>query len=103
MSARRGKGEGAISCRKDGRWVGIVDLGWRDGKRARKYVYGKTRAEVTTKLHQAIRQRDAGLLVPSDQTTVEEFLSTWLESAQATNRPSTWQRYKQYVGSTRCR
>lgn len=34
MSARRrGRGEGSICQRPDGRWMGRVDLGWRDGKR----------------------------------------------------------------------
>jgi hypothetical protein len=29
---RRGRGEGSIVQRADGRWMGRVDLGWRNGK-----------------------------------------------------------------------
>jgi hypothetical protein len=47
---RRGKGEGSITQRPDGRWVARVDLGWQEGKRRRKAVYGRTRREVADKL-----------------------------------------------------
>ena len=36
MPARRGRGEGSIVKRSDGRWMAQADLGWRDGKRRRK-------------------------------------------------------------------
>ena len=36
MSTRRGRGEGSITRRADGRWMARVDLGWQDGKRRRK-------------------------------------------------------------------
>jgi hypothetical protein len=47
---RRAYGERTISKRKDGRWIGIAEPGWQDGRRRRKYVYGRTRAEVPAKL-----------------------------------------------------
>ena len=53
---RRGKGEGSIYRRKDGRWVGQYEI---NGKR--KYVSGTTRAEVSKKLTKAIAERDAEL------------------------------------------
>ena len=56
MAARRGKGEGSIYRRKDCRWVGQHEV---NGKR--RYVYGKTRKEVASKLNKAIAERDAGL------------------------------------------
>ena len=33
MAKRRGRGEGSICERSDGRWMGRIDLGWRNGKR----------------------------------------------------------------------
>ena len=36
MATRRGRGEGSITRRADGRWMARVDLGWQDGKRRRK-------------------------------------------------------------------
>lgn len=43
---RRSHGEGSVYRRSDGRWVAAIDLGWIDGKRRRKTVYGATEREV---------------------------------------------------------
>jgi len=48
--SRRGNSEGSIYQRNDGRWVSVIDLGYQDGKRHRKSIYGKTRKEVQKKL-----------------------------------------------------
>ena len=50
MGKRRGHGEGSFYQRKDGRWVGEVLLGWEDGRRQRKFVYGRTRRGAADKL-----------------------------------------------------
>ncbi|MCS6881762.1 MAG: hypothetical protein NZU74_10540 [Chloroflexaceae bacterium] len=48
---RRGNGEGAIYQREsDGKWCASVDLGFINGKRMRKVIYGETRKEVAAKL-----------------------------------------------------
>jgi integrase len=52
---RRGHGEGSIYRRLDGRWTATIDLGWQGGRRRRKFLYGKTRAEVAQKL--AVEER----------------------------------------------
>ena len=45
-STRRGKGEGTVSERPDGTWLGQVTTGYdENGKQKRKTVYGKTQAE----------------------------------------------------------
>jgi integrase len=56
-NGRRGRGEGSIYRRKDGRWVAQYEVG---GKR--RYIYGKTRKEVATKLTKAMAERDAGMV-----------------------------------------
>ena len=43
---KRGNKEGSIHKRADGRWVGVLHLGYANGKRQRKSFYGKTRHEV---------------------------------------------------------
>lgn len=46
-NSRRANGEGSIVQRKDGRWCGVVTLGYKpDGKINRKSVYGHSQAEV---------------------------------------------------------
>jgi integrase len=91
---RRARGEGAISKRKDGRWLGIAELGWQNGKRRRKYVYGRTRAEVAAKLANVHSEQRAGQLVEDERITVQEFLGTWLETVKPSITDSTWTRYE---------
>jgi integrase len=97
MSKRRGRGEGPIYQRQDGRWVGVVELGWHNGKRRRKSVYGRTKKEALTELREAQRKAAEGTLVVSERTTVEQFLTSWLETVRPTVRPGTWRRYEQYM------
>lgn len=83
---RRGKGEGSIYRRGDGRWVGQYEV---NGKR--KYVSGKTRAEVAKKLTKAIAERDAGLAFDAEGLTVGEYLTRWLDTIRGTVKDNTWQ------------
>jgi integrase len=92
---RRGRGEGSITRLADGRWQGRVDLGWHGGKRVRKAVYGRTKAEVQQKLRQLLAARDQGRPLPSDdRLTLGAFLTRWLEDVAARKvRPTTLRRY----------
>src|SRR5688572_22891627 len=94
---RRGRSEGSVYQRGDGRWAGTVDLGWRDGKRTRRTVYGKTRAEANRKMV-ALQQSIAGGLAPApERLTVEAYLADWIESASTTIRPATAVSYSAIV------
>jgi hypothetical protein len=62
-SKRRGAGEGGIGRRKDGRWYGTVSAGWTRSGRRRHTVYGRSRAEVQTKLRDLQQQIGQGLPV----------------------------------------
>ena len=91
---RRGRNEGSIYQRKDGRWAAAIDLGWQNGKRRRKHYLGSTRAEVHKKLIKALRDLDQGIAPPSDRLTVGAYLETWLEeSAKPKVRPLTYESY----------
>ena len=96
---RRGSGEGAIYQKADGRWCAAVDLGVVDGKRARKYVYGKTRKEVADKLKQLHVQQEQGVtLHSSDRQTVAGHLAYYLAHVvKPKNRPSTHETYTTLV------
>jgi integrase len=100
--ARRGRGEGSISQRKrDGRveWYARLSLGYNgSGKRIRKVVYGETKQEVAEKLRKLQAANDAGRLIETDQLTVGEYLTQWLNNtAKNKVRPQTWERYRQLV------
>ena len=95
---KRGSGEGSIYKRSDGRWAGVVDLGWLDGKRNRKSMYAKTRKEVQEKLNTALTSHRKGLSFQSDKLTVRESLSDWLrESVKPALRPRAYQSYAEIV------
>jgi integrase len=100
MGKRRSNGEGAIYQTKDGRWRAAVDLGWKDGKRDRKYLSGPTKAAVARKVREALAQADAGVPLTRDGRgpTVEEWLWYWLANVQARRvRPSTRETQRTHI------
>jgi integrase len=98
MARKRGQGEGNIYRRNDGRWAARVSIGHRNGKRARRWVYGRTRAKVAKKLRAVILENEQGTLVEPGRETVSQFLTRWLEdSAKAKLRPRTYASYVQMV------
>jgi integrase len=88
MASRRGHGEGAIYQREsDGKWCASVDLGFLNGKRRRKIIYGKTRKEVADKLKALHRDQVAGINIAPEQQTVQQHLEQWLEQSIKPQRP----------------
>jgi len=77
--------------------VGRVDLGWRDGKRQRKAVYGRTRKAVAAKLPKLLQAAQDGAVMPDERQTVAQFLDRWLEHKRSRMRMRAWQTYEQAV------
>jgi len=95
MAKRRGHGEGAIYQREsDGNWCASVDLGFVNGKRRRKIIYGQTRKEVAEKLKALHRDQAAGINIAPEQYTVEQFLNRWLNEVICHRRPRTQESYR---------
>ncbi|MBI4507212.1 MAG: site-specific integrase [Chloroflexi bacterium] len=98
MAKRRGRGEGSITQRADGRWMGRLDLGWKDGRRQRKHVYGRTRREVQEQLAKLFRDQQLGLPIADERQTVARFIDRWLEdTARHTLRPSSYDGYANLI------
>lgn len=95
--SRRGHGEGSIYRRKDGRWAASVEVGTTGGKRQRKTIYGRTRREVATRLHEALQTQRSGGPLPKERTTVASFLDDWLVSLKPTVAFRTYQKYESVV------
>jgi integrase len=91
---RRGKGEGSIYQRSDGRWAGTVSAGWLRSGRRRVTVYARTRQEIVAKLRDLQRNQADGLPVIDQRTTVALFLEGWLERVAPRLRPATLLRYR---------
>lgn len=91
---RRAKGEGCISRRKNGRWYGVIEMGvGPDGKRRRKWLTGKTKAEVSRKM---LAERKDGAPVRRRITT-GDYLGEWLCQPGRSWRPSTREGYRRQV------
>jgi integrase len=96
---RRAKGEGGVFQRADGRWVAELDLGWIEGKRRRRRVYGRTRREALDKLKELRRAADRGQNLAAKPQPVAKWLEHWLTEIKAHDgtRPSTLRRYREVV------
>ncbi|MFI7633916.1 tyrosine recombinase XerC [Nonomuraea sp. NPDC049400] len=93
---KRSNGEGSIFPYKDG-WAGYVWVTTPDGKRTRKWAYGKTREETHEKwlkLHEQARRGP----VATRHETVSAFLNRWLSDVVQPNRePTTYAGYEALV------
>lgn len=96
QSRRRGQGEGSVYRRANGYWAGILDLGYVEGRRHRRTVSGKTRAEVLSKLNRLRRDHQLGLDLSVQPRTVGDWLEDWLTTIKNCDgtRPSTLARYR---------
>lgn len=94
----RAKGEGSISQRKDGMWVGSIEAGYTEaGKRKQKRVYSKDYRTLVARLDELKAETADGLTV--DRTvTVAKWLDYWLPRIHKERiRPTTYLDYSNTV------
>lgn len=80
---------GSVVKRKDGRWQGAVDIPTLDGKRKRKYVYGRTRQECRRKLNELIEEIEASGTYNLTKATFIEYAEKWLNIYCVNLSPTT--------------
>lgn len=101
MTERRGaQGRLTIINRPDGRWHGYVSMGTKgDGKRDRRHVSARTRAEVVVKVRELEGKRDAGSVHAAGKPMkVEEWFTYWVDTiAPARVRPRTLESYRSMI------
>jgi hypothetical protein len=79
-------------------WCGQLDLGWQNGRRTRKYMYGASAAEVQQQLLRARSDLSRGLPVAPERQKVAQYLEGWLQdSARVSTRPRTFERYGELI------
>jgi integrase len=94
MGTKRGQNEGSIFRRKDGRWCGVLNLGWENGRRKRKSFYGKIASEVREQLLKARSDHSRGLPVTIDCQNVQQYLDHWLEhTLKAKAKPRSYESF----------
>ena len=92
---RRSPGEGAIYTTSEGRLRGSIALPHPDGNRTiRRYVSGRTRAEVVRNLDKLRKEAEAGF--PTGETT-GAYLGRWIVTVQPRLRASTHREYVRHV------
>ena len=90
---KRGNGEGSIYRRNNGTWAAQYTV-WTVEGRKRRSVSGKTRAEVSRKLTEAMANRDSGLVYDAGHLTVGDYLDRWLmDSVKGTVKETTYANY----------
>jgi integrase len=92
----RANGEGTVSERKDGRWEARYFVR-EDGQWRRRSLYGKTKAEASRKLREALRNRGQGVPTPRGSATVGDFLAAWLDGVEPSLKLQSRRRYRQVV------
>jgi hypothetical protein len=70
---------------------------YEDANGKRRYVSGKTKAEVRTKLRKLLADRDAGVACDSENLTVGDYLDRWLGALEGSVRDRTWRRHEEVV------
>lgn len=90
---KRGNGEGSVYQRANGIWVGALMLGrTATGRPDRRFVYGRTRAEVQRKLDELRTRAATGLVTEPHQLTVATYLTQWLRDSVALHTREKTQR-----------
>lgn len=92
---RRGHGEDSVYLdAATGRWCAVVSVGrTADGRRDRRKVTAKTKAEVMTRLRDLRRRLEHG--VPTDpRLTVGAYLDRWAAGLDVKVRPNTADQYR---------
>ncbi len=92
---RRSAGEGAIYTTGDGRLRGSIVLPHPDGNRSvRRYVSGRTRAEVVRNIGKLRKEAEAGF--PTGETT-GGYLARWIVTVRPRLRAATHREYARHV------
>lgn len=98
MGTRKCNNEGSIYKDKQGRWRGLISMPSADGKSKRKYVYGKTKREVTEKVNEILSQLHNNTYIEPCKITLYNWLCTWLETyCKNELRMTSYVNYETYV------
>jgi len=98
MPRRRGRGEGSIRERADGRWEVRIDIGrGPDRKRRRKSAFAATQGQAVKLLKQLAGRQVNGELSSTSTPTMARFLENWYELHLEEWRPSTRRCYRRAI------
>jgi integrase len=93
MPTHRGKNEGTIRKRVDGRWEARIALD--DGER--RSFYGKSRQEVARLLAAALHDREQGITALDERQTVGAYLDSWIATYKQRRKLTSYERNERTV------
>jgi integrase len=92
---RRVNGDGSITKRADGRWMGRYYAWTNAGTRKRVTLYGRTRQKVAERMREAQERDRQGIPVPDRAWKLADWLDYWLAEVVAPNRrPAAYALYE---------
>ncbi|MFD7321391.1 tyrosine-type recombinase/integrase [Streptomyces sp. NPDC059875] len=95
MAKRRANGEGTITKRSDGRYQAAAYVYRPDGTRTRKFVYGRSRDEVSGKLIEMQDKTRQGIPAATSAMAFGDYLTYWLAAIAPTRlKPATLNSYE---------
>lgn len=95
---RRTRGDGGLFRRADGMWIGRVEVPSTDGKRRRLIVSSRDFDTAATELRKLRAKVDDGIIPATGKTTVEKWMTKWLETIHRTEvKPKTYRYYEQNI------
>lgn len=98
MAKRRANGEGTVTKRADGRYQAAAYVYRPDGTRMRRFVYGKSREDVASKLTQIQEMTRQGIPAASSTMAFGDYLTYWLSAiAPQRLKPATLASYEGFT------
>jgi integrase len=95
---RRLNGEGSITLRADGRWMGRFYAWTSAGTRKRVTIYAATRKQAADRMRELQERNRQGIPVPDRSWKLGDWLDYWLEHVVSPNRrPATYSLYEMTV------
>jgi hypothetical protein len=95
---RRLNGEGSITLRADGRWMGRLYAWTSAGTRKRVTIYAATRKQAADRMRELQERNRQGIPVPDRSWKLGDWLDYWLEHVVSPNRrPATYSLYEMTV------
>jgi integrase len=92
VARRRGRGEGHLYQRSDGRWEAVLQADFPDGTKRRSF-YAATQWEARQKLDKAKADLRSGIMPTPERMTTAAYLRAWVDGKRGQVRDNTWRRY----------
>lgn len=98
---RRGRGEGSVYQRADGKWCATISAGYTaNGRRRRRTMFGGTKQAVQEELARVQLTLLEGTFIEPSKLKIADYLDRWLDdAAKPTIRATTYASYRVIINN----